>query len=301
MNSQVVTTVQAAPWAFSTRFADYMQLSRPRIAFMVLVTTFLGALLAGGSQLDATVLILTLFGTALVAAGSSIFNQLLERRYDARMARTENRPLPAGRIGSVEVIILGTLVTMLGMVCLAVLPTGPAAAIITGVTFLLYVFAYTPAKRRTWWNTFIGAVPGALPPLIGWAGATGTLHWASLPLFAVLYFWQIPHFLAIAWMYRDDYRRAGLHMLSVFDPTGRRTLLHMAIHTLLMIAASLTPVAFGAGWGYTVGAALCGLAFLYLVIRFGRNCSIDAARSILRASIVYLPVVLCWLVIDRYC
>lgn len=300
MSSHLATPVDVAPLSLSARIGDYAQLTRPRIAVMVLVTTLLGALSAGSATLDAMTMVLTLVGTGLVSAGASIFNQLIERRQDARMERTENRPLPAGRLGAIEVTILGTLVTLVGMICLAVLPTGPAAAVITGATFVLYVFVYTPAKRHTWWNTFIGAVPGALPPLIGWSAATGSLSWAALPLFALLFFWQIPHFLAIAWMYRDDYRRAGLQMLPVLDPAGRRTLTQMLLHTVLLIAASLTPLAFGAGWGYAAGALALGITFLALVFRFGRDRSVAAARSVLRMSIVYLPVVLGWLALDRY-
>src|SRR5258708_6468688 len=155
------------------------------------------------------------------------------------MRRTENRPLPAGRLGTGEVFAFSAIATVAGLVVLALLPSGPAAALVAATTFVLYVFVYTPAKRHTWWNTFIGAVPGAMPPLIGWAAAQGTLTLQSLPLFAILFFWQVPPFLAIAWISRDASRRAGLKMLPVHDATGARTLRTMLVHTLALIAASL--------------------------------------------------------------
>lgn len=300
MSSQIVTPAEAAPLAVSARWADYLQLARPRISVMVLVTTLLGALMCGSASSNLTTLALTLVGTGFVAAGASIFNQLIERRQDARMARTENRPLPAGRLRPLEVTVFGTVATLIGMVCLMVLPTGPLAAILAGLTFVLYVFAYTPAKRHTWWNTFIGAVPGALPPLIGWAGAAGSLDWTCAPLFAILFFWQIPHFLAIAWMYRDDYRRAGLIMLPVLDPAGTRTFLHMLIHTVLLIVASVVPLAFGASGAYGGAALAAGLVFLAFVLRFGWGQTDRAARNVLRASLIYLPFVLSWLALERY-
>jgi protoheme IX farnesyltransferase len=264
---------------------------------MVLVTAWLGMLLAGGEAGSAAI-VLMLTGVALVTAGASAFNQLAERRSDARMLRTENRPLPAGRIGAREVYAVAGSATLTGLVLLSLLPNA-AAAVVAGVTFVLYVFIYTPAKRWTWLNTFIGAVPGAMPPLIGWAAARGTLTLDSLPLFAILFFWQVPHFLAIAWMYRDDYRRAGLRMLPVIDASGTRTARTMLMHTLALIAASLWPLAFGAGALYAVAAGALGLMFLALAASFARRPSVAAARKVLRMSLVYLPAVFLVLFLDR--
>jgi protoheme IX farnesyltransferase len=299
MATQVVTTAEVTSLPLAGRLSDYAQLVRPKIAVMVLVTTLLGALLAGHGKVDGIALLWTLLGTALVTAGASAINQLQERRSDARMLRTENRPLPAGRLGSVEVMVFGLLATVVGLAILVFLQSGPAAALVAGASFVLYIFAYTPAKRRTWLNTFIGAVPGALPPLIGWAGMRGTLHWEAGPLFLILFFWQVPHFMAIAWMYRDDYRRAGLKMLPGFDPTGVRTSWTMFGHTILLVAASLWPLRFGAGGLYAVGAALLGLLFLAPALRFWRVRSDSAARQVLRMSLIYLPCVLVLLVCDR--
>lgn len=298
MNSRITTPVSLAPPTAAARLSDYAQLVRPKIAAMVLVTALLGMFLANPSP-DALSVTLMLVGTALVTAGASTFNQFVERRIDARMKRTATRPLPAGRLTTTEVVLFGLLTTVAGLAVLMFLPSGPAAAIVAAVTFVLYVFAYTPAKRRTWWNTFIGAVPGATPPLIGWAAARGSLGLESWPLFLILFFWQVPHFMAIAWIYRDEYRRAGLKMLPVIDPTGARTSRTMIGHTLLLIAASLLPVAFGAGWAYVCGAAALGLAFLATSWTFRTARTITAARVVLKASIVYLPGVLFVLFLDR--
>jgi protoheme IX farnesyltransferase len=267
---------------------------------MVLVTALLGMFLAGGTDVQAWAVLLMLTGTGLVAAGASTFNQFVERRSDARMQRTEGRPLPAGRLGLTEVVLFGLLTTVGGLICLMFLPSGPAAAIVAGTTFVLYVFAYTPAKRRTWLNTFIGAVPGALPPLIGWAAARGTLTLDALPLFLILFFWQIPHFMAIAWIYREDYRRAGLIMLPVLDPAGIRTAHTMVGHAFLLVLASLTPVAFGAGVLYALGALLLGAVFFGLAWRFLGRRTILAARRVLKMSLIYLPGLLFVLLIDRW-
>ncbi len=299
MSTQATTQPEISTLPMAARLGDYVQLARPRIGLMVLITAWLGMLLAGAA-VEASSVAAMLIGTCFVAVGASAFNQLWERRTDALMHRTENRPLPAGRISGSEVWAFGSIITLAGLVCLATLPTGPAAAIVAGTTFVLYIFAYTPAKRVTWLNTFIGAVPGAMPPLIGWAAARGTLTVQALPLFAILFFWQIPHFLAIAWIYRDDYRRGGLKMLPSEDATGNRTVRTMLLHTIALIVVSLWPLAEGARTFYAVGAIVLGLAFLMLVIRFAGRRSIPAARAVLRMSLLYLPGVLLMLFLDQW-
>src|SRR5579864_953867 len=299
MSTHVVTTAEVTSLPLAGRLSDYVQLVRPKIAVMVLVTTLIGALLAASGKVDGLTLLWTLLGTGLVTAGASALNQLLEKRSDACMHRTENRPLPAKRLSSTEVMILGLAVTLAGLAILAFLKSGPAAALVAAASFVLYVFAYTPAKRPTWLNTFIGAVPGALPPLIGWAGIRGTLNWEVLPLFLILFFWQVPHFMAIAWMYRDDYRRAGLKMLPNFDPTGVKTSLAMISHMMLLLAVSLLPLRFGAGWLYAVAAVGLGLMFLAPMLKFARDHSLHTARRVLQLSLVYLPGVLILLLCDR--
>lgn len=297
MSTQIATRIEVAPVSLAVKLGDYLQLTRPKIAVMVLITAGLGMLLAGGS-LDAATVALTLIGTGLVTAGASAGNQLIERRSDARMTRTESRPLPAGRMTVSEVLAFTMLTTALGLACLLALPS-PAAAMVAGTTFVLYVFVYTPAKRKTWLNTFIGAVPGAMPPLIGYAAARGTLTLETMPLFAILFFWQIPHFLAIAWIHRHDYQEARLKMLPVFDPSGRRTARVMIANTLLLIVVSLWPAAYGAGYLYGVCALALGLGFLALTWKFRAAKTFAAARAVLRMSLIYLPGVLFVLFLDR--
>jgi protoheme IX farnesyltransferase len=299
MSSQVATKPEVVtPLPIAARLGDYLQLTRPRIGAMVLLTALLGMLLAD-VPVGASAVALMLLGTGLVTSGASAWNQLAEQRSDARMRRTQDRPLPAGRVTPGEVFAVGGLATLGGLVCLWFLPTGPAAALVAAATFVLYVFVYTPAKRRTSWNTWIGAVPGAMPPLIGWAAARGNLTAGAWPLFAILFFWQLPHFLAIAWIYRDDYRRAGLQMLPVLDATGRRTVWTMVLTTLALLATSLWPLAEGAGMLYGVVALTLGLAFLALAARFGLRRDQASARAVLRMSIVYLPLVFLMLFVDR--
>jgi len=243
------------------------------------------------------VLFHVLFGTALVAAGASTLNQLLERRTDARMRRTENRPLPAGRLLPAEALLFAALLGAGGVAYLALtLPYW--AALVAAATFALYVGVYTPLKRRTTLNTLVGAVPGALPPLIGWAAVRGGLTWEALPLFLIVFLWQLPHFLAIAWIYRDQYARAGLRMQPVGDRTGRAAGWRMVGYCLALLAASLAPLAFGAGAVYAAGAALLGLGFLASAAAFLRAPSVPQARRVLRASLLYLPGVFVLLLLD---
>jgi protoheme IX farnesyltransferase len=263
---------------------------------MALFTVAVGALLAGGLQIHPLVLLNTLIGAGLVAAGASALNQWLERRIDARMARTENRPLPAGRLDPREALAFGVLLGVGGAVYLLLSLGRWEAAAVAAATFFLYVGVYTPLKTRTTLNTLVGAVPGALPPLIGWAAVRG-LSWEAAPLFLILFLWQLPHFLAIAWIYRDQYARAGLQMLPVDDRTGRGTAWRMIGYCVALLAASLTPLAGGTvGWVYVIGAVLLGLGFLATAWSFGRTPSKATARRVLRASLVYLPGLLAlWL------
>src|SRR5581483_4310391 len=203
-----------------TRVVDYLELTKPRVAVLVLFTVAIGALLASGGLPHFPVLFHTLVGTALVAGGASALNQLFERHSDSLMQRTENRPLPSGRLQPIEVLTFGAVTGAGGVAYLAVFLHQPLAAVVAGFTFLSYVFVYTPLKRLTTLNTIIGAVPGALPPVIGWAAVRGSLDVEIFALFLIMFLWQVPHFLAIAWIYRDDYARAGLRMLPTVDPDG---------------------------------------------------------------------------------
>jgi protoheme IX farnesyltransferase len=281
-----------------TRFADYLELTKPRIGVMVLFIVAAGAMLAGGGTVYLPVLLHTLLGTGLVAAGAGALNQLLERNTDARMRRTENRPLPAGRMHPLEVLVFGCVLGVTGVVYLALTLQRPWAAVIAGATFVSYVFIYTPLKRRTVLNTLIGAVPGALPPLIGWTAVRGTIDPEASALFFIIFLWQVPHFLAIAWMYRDDYAHAGLRMLPVVDPDGTRTARQMLTYCLALVPVGLAPAFFGAGLVYSVGATLLGVFFLLRTLRFARDRSQRQARRVLRGSLVYLPSLFALLVLD---
>jgi protoheme IX farnesyltransferase len=296
---------EAAP-NIAARVADYVALTKPRIAVLVLFTVGVGALLAPGGLEQPLLVLHALVGTALVAAGASALNQVIERRTDALMHRTENRPLPSGRLQPVEAVVFGIALAVAGILYLGFMLPQLWAALMAGVTFLSYVFIYTPLKRKTVYNTLIGAVPGALPPVIGWAamphalsfhGGTG---WKLLTLFSVLLFWQIPHFMAIAWLYRSDYGRAGLRMVPVHDRSGRVTGRHMIVFCLALIAASLLPVVFGsAGRLYLWGALGLGTTFLLSALTFRERCGMAEARRVLRVSLIYLPVLLALLVLDN--
>lgn len=279
------------------RAADYLDLTKPRIAVLVLFTVAAGAILASNGLPDLGLLFHVLSGTALVAGGASALNQLMERHSDALMARTENRPLPAGRLQPVEVAVFGGVLGAAGVIYLAVYQ--PLTALVAGFTFFSYVFVYTPLKRTTTLNTLVGAVPGALPPVIGWTAVRGSIGPEILTLFLIVFLWQVPHFLAIAWIYRDDYARAGLRMLPVLDRDGGITGRQMVGYCLVLIPASLTPALLGLGGTlYVVGASTLGLGFLYAAWQFHREHSVRQARQVLKASLIYLPLLLVLLLIS---
>jgi protoheme IX farnesyltransferase len=290
---------EALPLA-SSRWADYVALTKPRIAVLVLFTVGAGVLLAAGAEWRLAVLFHAVFGTALVASGASALNQWLERASDAKMRRTQDRPLPAGRLQPLEVLAFGLGLGIAGTAYLVVTLRSPAAAVAAAFTFVCYVAIYTPLKRRTTLNTLVGAVPGAMPPVIGWCAVTGEVTTGAMTLFAILFLWQVPHFLAIAWMYREEYARASLRMLPVVDPDGRMTARQMVAYTLALIPISLGPVLLdSAGPLYIGGALLLGLYFLLHALRFQAGRSIEQARKVMRVSLVYLPGLLALLLLDR--
>jgi protoheme IX farnesyltransferase len=294
------TIYPEAPAVTQTRFADYVQLAKPRLSLMALFTVAAGALLAaGGSPPDWTIFLNVLFGSALVAVGASALNQYYERETDAFMSRTENRPLPAGRLQPLEVLLFGLALGIGGVVYLALALPHLLAAVLAALTFSSYVFLYTPLKRKSSLNTLIGAVPGALPPMIGWAAVRGSLSLEIAAVFVILFLWQVPHFLAIAWIYRDDYARAGLCMLPVVDRDGAMSSRQMVWYCLALIPASLAPAMLGrAGAFYLISAAVLGLAFMGFAMAFARKRSLKRARGVLRASLIYLPVLLALLLFD---
>ena len=283
-----------------SRLGDYVALTKPRVAVLVLFTVAAGFVLAAGPGVDLVLLLHTVLGTALVAGGASALNQLLERHSDALMRRTENRPLPAGRLQPAEVWAFGVGLGVIGVAYLALALRQPCAPLVAAFTFAAYVGVYTPLKRVTTLNTLVGAVPGALPPVIGWAAARGSLGPEAVVLFLILLLWQVPHFLAIAWIYRDDYARAGLRMLPVVDRDGTLTGRQMVVYALALVPVSLAPVLQGvAGPVYLGGAVILGGGFLASAVAFARASSTGQARRVLRASLLYLPGLLALLLLDR--
>lgn len=281
------------------RWLDFVELTKPRIAVLVLFTVAVGGLLTP-VPIDLVQLGHAVIGAALVAAGASALNQWLERSSDAEMRRTENRPLPTGRLTSGETLAFGITLSALGLGYMFVLMTHPLAGMLTAVTLLAYVCVYTPLKRKTTLNTLIGAVPGALPPVIGWTALTGAFDATAGILFLLVFLWQVPHFLAIAWMYREDYARAGLKMLPTIDPEGTATGRQMLIYAFALIPVSLLPVLLGqASMMFGFGALGLGMFFLKSALDFARTPTDGQARRVLHASLVYLPGVLGLMLLER--
>lgn len=293
--SAVRLSAVARAWA-------YVELSKPRIAVLVLVATAAGffmGLPAGSDWRALPAMLHTIIAVALVAAGANALNHYWEAVHDAVMVRTAGRPIPTGRLSPAEVFAFGIGAAALGVIWLALMVNLPAAQL-AALTLVLYVLIYTPLKRLTSLCVYVGAVPGALPPVIGWTAAAGTLAADAWPLFAIVFLWQLPHFAAIAWLYREDYARAGYPMLPVLDPGGHRTSLHMMTHSVGLLMVSLLPVIQGsAGAIYAFGAMFLGLAFLGFGVHFVRCKSDGAARLHLLASVIYLPALCAFLLADK--
>ena len=265
----------------------------------MLLTTLVGFYVGALGRLDLMLLLHTMVGTALLASGASALNQLMEREYDARMQRTEDRPLPSGRMQPLTVLILGGVCGGVGLIYLA-LSVNLLTSLLGAITLASYLFIYTPLKRVTTLNTIVGAVPGALPPLMGWVAARNEISIGGWALFAILFFWQLPHFLAIAWIYRDQYARAGFVMLPVVDPDGTRTGRQAVSHTLGLLPVSLGPFLLHlAGPVYLFGALILGLVFLWFAVQFSRHLTIPRARQLFFVSIMYLPLLLGLMVFDK--
>jgi protoheme IX farnesyltransferase len=302
--TQAVPERPAAPASVAAargreKAAAYLELTKPGITRLVLVTTAAGFWLASPELPSLARLAHALVGTGLAAAGTNALNAVWEAEIDARMGRTRNRPIPSGRLGVREALVFATACAVVGIVYL-LLMVNAVTAVVVGATVASYVLVYTPLKRRTWLSTLIGAVPGALPIVAGWTAAGGEVTAAAWALFAILFLWQMPHFFALAWIYRDDYRRGGLRMLSVLDPDGRRTGRHVFGWLLLLVAASTLPTLLGvSGYLYLGGALLLGAAFLVPGVAVLRRTSLPAARRVFMASIAYLPALLFLMIVDK--
>ncbi len=269
---------------------DYIALTKPRITWLILMSTGVGYFFGARAGWNFLTLFHTIIGTGLIASGTAALNQWYEREADAKMRRTQERPLPSGRLQAGKALVFAILISVAGFVELF---AGVNA--LTGwlglFTLASYLFIYTPLKQRSPHSTTIGAIPGAMPPLIGYAAASGTLTWEAWILFAILFLWQFPHFYAIAWMYREDYERAGIRMLPVVEPNGESTARRILLFSLVLIPISLIPKFLSmTGNLYLFGALAIGLLFLYAGLRVSFDRTRQRARSVLLASVVYLPV-----------
>ena len=285
MSSNVAALTQS-----HARSRDFVALAKPRLNLLVVASTLVGYAMAPGEPLGFLGTFGLLLGTGFVAGGASAFNQVLERDLDALMRRTRARPLADQRLQPIEGVFFGIAITLAGLL-LIVASSNLLAGGVALATLLIYVAIYTPLKRRSSLGTVIGAIPGALPPIIGWAAVDGALPAQPWVLFGIMFLWQLPHFLAIAWMYREDYARAGYPMLPVIEPDGRSTGRQAVLYAAALVPLSLAPVLLRmTGEIYFVGALVLGLAFLWLTLRFARSRSVPDSRRLFFGSIVYLPL-----------
>jgi protoheme IX farnesyltransferase len=291
--------VAAAEESVPGMLADLMTLTKARLSSLVLVTTFVGFCMGSGEGVDWFLLLRTLFGTALVAGAAAVLNQFAEKDVDRLMKRTKGRPLPAGRMQRSTALGLGVLLAVAGLIYLAN-RVNPLSAILAASTLAIYLLLYTPLKRRTSFCIMVGAISGGIPPMIGWVAAHGSIEAGAWVLFGILFLWQMPHFLAIAWMYRDEYAGAGFVMLRRNDIGGRATAQESLWCTLALIAVSLLPLAFGLVRPiYLAGTLLCGTMLLACALQFLTARTRPSARRLFLASIIYLPLVLGLMVLSK--
>jgi protoheme IX farnesyltransferase len=282
-----------------SRTADFGMLAKPRLNLLVVASALAGYVVAGGRMADAAQVTALVVGTGLVAGGASALNQVMERRTDALMRRTRMRPLPDGRLSVLEATVFGCVLAAIGLLALWGLVGGASAAVALA-TCVSYVAIYTPLKRLTSFATVIGAIPGALPPVIGWTAARPDLSQGAWALFGIVFLWQLPHFLAIAWMFREDYARAGLPMLPVLEPDGRSTARQAVIYTAALVPVSLAPTLIGlTGAAYFAGALGLAGIFLVLAMKFGFSRSTRDARRLFFGSIIYLSLLWILMIADR--
>jgi protoheme IX farnesyltransferase len=301
MESIAAQAVIAARSSLSVaeRLPAYAELTKPRITLLVVLTSAAGFCMGSSSGFDYFGLLNLSIGIALLSSGIATLNQYFERALDGLMRRTQSRPLPSGRLAPVEAALFGTVLSIVATTYLAIF-INPLSALLGVATLASYLFVYTPLKTKTTLSTVLGAFPGAMPPFIGWVAARGEVTVEAWILFAILFLWQFPHFLAIAWMYRDDYARAGVKMLPVVEPEGRVTGQQIISYTLLLVPVSLLPTAIGlAGSVYLVGASALGLGFFYFSARAALVRTAWQARQLLLASVLYLPMLFGLMVLNR--
>lgn len=299
MNSNAHTSYSALS-NLKNNWEIFSQLTKLRLTLLVLFTTLIGFLFGCDQPMGQWLRLLNLLlGTYAVASGAAVLNQLLEIKADSLMKRTQDRPLPKERWEKRDAYALGTFLCGGGIAYLLITVNVTSAAL-AALTVFIYILLYTPIKKVSSWNTLIGAIPGALPPLIGWSAAGGQWGWDSAALFGILFFWQMPHFLAIAWLYREDYSKGGFKMLTLNDPTGHRTAWKSSVYAALLIPVSLIPYFTGsAGWIYLVAACVFGSSYLGCAVRCIRDPSVKFTRTLFFASLLYLPCVLIMLVLNK--
>jgi protoheme IX farnesyltransferase len=292
-------TLEERPQTLSVLLADLAEMTKPGITLMVVLTAGLGFLLAERGGISFLLLVHTLLGTGLISGGASVLNQVVERETDSLMRRTAGRPLPAGRLDPDVALLLGVGLSVLGLVEL-VLAVNLLTALLGAVALAGYVFVYTPLKRVTSLATVVGAIPGAIPPMMGWSAVRNEVDLAAWVLFGILFFWQMPHFLAIAWLCRDDYRQAGFPMLTVLDPTGQKAARQSLLYAAALVPVSLMPALLGLMGGvYFAGTLALGLTYLGFGVGFARSRTTPGARWLMLASLLYLPAILLVMLIDR--
>lgn len=280
------------------RAMDFIALAKPELTLLSVLTAVGGAYLA--SETPSIVLLHVFLGTLLVGGAAGTLNMVLEREYDALMKRTAGRPIPSGRVTALDGVIVGSLLAAAGVSYLWLMTT-PVAAFLAVLTLATYLFLYTPLKRLTPFVTVVGAIPGALPPVIGWSAVTGSVDLSGLSLFAILFFWQIPHFFSLAWIYRKDYEKGGFRMLTVLDTDGYVTGRQIVVYSIALIPASLLPTYLGIlGGFYFAGALAISVAFLWFGIAMYRERSTIAARRLFVASLFYLPALMALMILDRF-
>ena len=294
------STASAVLAGANASWLDYWELTKPSVVWLILMSTAVGFYMGTSSGSWPLLLLAhTVLGTALLAAGTGALNQWWEREADAKMRRTENRPLPAGRLRPGPALAFGLVLSAAGTIYLWA-AVNPLAALLGFLTLASYMGLYTPLKSRTPASTFVGAFPGAMPPLIGWAAVRESIGIEGWVLFAMLFLWQFPHFYAIAWMYREDYERAGIQMLPVVEPDGASTGRQVVCYALALIPVSLAPTLLGmAGMLYAAGALVAGIVYLYFGILLAREKTRPQARRLLQASVFYLPLVYLFLIADK--
>ena len=282
---------------------DYIELTKPRITWLILMSTGIGYFFGLPSHawrdINWLLLLHTILGTGLIASGTAALNQWYERAADRKMHRTADRPLPSGRLSAGRALTFGIVLSLAGFVELW-LGVNLLSGLIGAFTLASYLFLYTPMKQRTWWSTTVGAIPGAMPPMIGYAAAAGAITRESWVLFAILFLWQFPHFYSIAWMYKEDYARAGIQMLPVVDPDCRSTARQIVLYGIALIPVSLVPGMLGmTGRIYFIGALILGLVYLYSGVRVALERTLVRARAVLLTSVLYLPLIYGLMLLDR--